>query len=856
MMTIVRFILSTVVLCLLAPLACASEWRVSADDADGMPLVSRGGARVVGSKLAFWGKNWEWAPIASQLRVFGSYDYGFGGASRILGLDLKGRVIRGPENRLQWRFDFNATNPSDAIGGGIVFNFDLFAAAEFGDPTLLSGNAGWSWGKGENRIEMRFEPSVAAVYFEGGRKNEIRVFFYKDRISAGKLSVVATLRVPAGFSLTPTQRERYQLDQTSHWPPVVTDWRTSAVDLSFLNAGEKPAGKRGYLTVNGDRLEFEDGTVARFWGTNLTAQAIFSTPREDVRRQARRLSQLGFNLVRLHHHDSYWVSPNIFGEAKGATDTRLLDSTMLDRIDWWIKCLKDEGIYVWLDLHVQRQLMHGDGIEDFDEIAADKRGGELKGFNYVNRSVVEAMKRFNELFLNHANSYTGRRLKEEPGIAAVLITNENDLTHHYGNSLLPDKNRPRHNAAYMAAAEAFARKHRLPSDRIWRSWEHGPSKLFLNDLEHRFNMEMIAHLRENGMRVPIVTTSSWGGSPLSSLPALNAGDIVDVHAYGGAGQLEADPRHAANLLNWIASAQVVDKPLSVTEWNAEPYPLPERHLLPVYLAAVASHQGWDALMHYAYSQNPLSGPGGASIWETFNDPAYMMTMPAAALLYRRTQVRLATSTRVFALGRDAFFNNAISARNAPALRVASEQGRLLVALPATPELSWLQPSAIPPWAKPFNDPRALSLPSGAVEILSDTGEMLRNWGDGTFVINTPYAQAALGWIGGREFSLADVNIAVFEGHASVIVQSRDGKPIAASRDILITATGVVQPMADNQMPYRRSPIATMLHVRAPEGLRLSAGDAGAELPLTYSEGRYQMKLRVDEGPAIFRLKGR
>ncbi len=48
------------------------------------------------------------------------------------------------------------------------------------------------------------------------------------------------------------------------------------------------------------------------------------------------------------------------------------------------------------------------------------------------------------------------------------------------------------------------------------------------------------------------------------------------------------------MIDWIAAAQVVGKPLTVTEWNAEPFPLPDRHSLPLYVAGTASHQGWDA----------------------------------------------------------------------------------------------------------------------------------------------------------------------------------------------------------------------------------------------------------------------
>jgi hypothetical protein len=851
-MTVRRGILILAMLLLSAQAGFAAEWSIGVDDANGLPVLKRGGAIAAGARFAFWGKAWSWAPMSSRLTVRAPIEYSLAGSSPAIGVELEGRAIRVPGQGLDWAFDFTAASASEAIGGGVVFDLDLALGAEMGEPELLPGNAGWTWGKGAQRIEIRVQPAAAWVYFERGRKNEIRVFFYKDRIPPGKLRHALSLRVPDAFAVVPTQRERFGLDRVSAWPAVTVDVKGAAVDLSFLNWFERPAGKRGFMATRGEDLVFDDGTSARFWGTNLTAHAIFMTPTDEVRRQARRLSQLGYNLVRLHHHDSYWVRPNVFGDG-GGPDTRSLSAAMLDKIDWWIQCLKEEGIYVWLDLHVQRQFTSADGIEEFDEVGAGKPVGEPKGFSYINRSVMEAMKRFNQDYLTHRSQYSGLRLVDDPAIVAVLITNENDLTHHYGNSFLPDKQVPRHNDRYMAAAAAFARKHGLSAERTWRSWEHGPSKMLLNDLEHRFNAEMIAHLRGLGVRVPIATTSSWGRMPVSSLPALSDGDIIDVHSYGGAGQLERDPRHTASLLHWIAAAQVVGKPLAVSEWNAEPFPLPDRHVLPVALAAMASHQGWDALMHYAYSQVPLGTAGVPSIWGTYNDPAYIPTMSAAALLYRQSQLRPATTTLVYAPGREAFFGTPVSAGNSPGLRTAAEQGRLLVALPATPELPWLRPVAVPRDAVLITDPKAHRLP-GANEVVTDTGEIRRNWEDGTLVINSPYAQAALGWIGGRRIALADVEIAVAAGHASVIVQSRDGKAIADSRDIVITATGVVQPTGEGLPPYRRAPVDLRLRVRAPAGLRLAVAESGSNVPMMYRDGSYLMQLNDQSGAVQYRLR--
>ena len=55
---------------------------------------------------------------------------------------------------------------------------------------------------------------------------------------------------------------------------------------------------------------------------------------------------------------------NIFGWKATTKTTRLLDPGSLDDLDWLIKCLEDEGIYVWLDMHVGRLPLPGDGITE------------------------------------------------------------------------------------------------------------------------------------------------------------------------------------------------------------------------------------------------------------------------------------------------------------------------------------------------------------------------------------------------------------------------------------------------------------------------------------------------------------
>lgn len=834
----------------LAPTASwASNWVASVDERNGLPLLIRGGNPAISASLDFWGSNWAWTYMPTTFKVAAPYSYTLTGENKALDFNLAASIQKENQQTLVWDFSLDAKSAQQSvIGGGIVFNFDLASlGSEMGEPVLLPDNRGWVWGNTRSRqIMLRFEPALASAYFEMGNKAQLRAFFIKDAIAPGIKNFKATLTIGGDIALGPTTTERFGLADPKTWPSDKVDWKTSPVDLSFLNEQEKPAGKRGFVKAAGEQLLFADNTPARFWGTNLSAYTLFHTPHDVVKQQARRLSALGFNLVRLHHHDSPWVNPNIFGDNKLIQDTQQVSAEAQAKLDWWIKCLKDEGIYVWLDLHVERALKADDNIYGFDEIRKGKDEASLKGYAYVNITIQQAMKRFAEAFLTHVNPHTGLTYKDDPAIAGVLITNENDITHHFGNALLPDKKVPEHNTLYMSEAASFASQHNLSKDKTWRSWEHGPSKLFLNDLEQRFNVDMIQHLRELGVKVPIATTNTWGGNGLSSLPALTAGDVIDVHSYGGVGQLEKNPLSSDGLLHWIAAGQVAGKPLTVTEWNAEPFPAPDRHTLPLYMAGMASHQGWDALMQYAYSQEPLTGGWiTASNWHAYNDPALLATLPAAALMYRRGDIREARTTYVFAPTAATLFNQQITPKNSVALRTAAEKGKLQIAMPYTMELPWLEQSTFSPQAQVINDPNQSLLDGNASESTTDTGELKRNWQKGIYTINTPRTLAATGWIGGESITLGAIDIQVNTPNASVAVQSLDRTPVGRSRNLLISLGTRAVPKDGNKTPFYVEPLEGTLTIQAPQGLKLFTRGILAqmkELPVTYSGGRYTIQL--------------
>ena len=205
--------------------------------------------------------------------------------------------------------------------------------------------------------------------------------------------------------------------------PFGLSWDDAPIDLSFVYAEERPAGRHGFLRVAGDHFEFEDGTPGRFWGTCFNSGANFPRHSESDR-IAERLEKFGVNLVRTHQMDSEWATPNIFevNRAVPRDDTRHLDPTSLDRLDYLFHCLKEHGIYVYLDLLTYRQFLAADGARTATGLPA-----AAKPYLYFDNRLIALQKEFNEQLWSHVNPYTGLAYRDEPAIVLTELINESDF---------------------------------------------------------------------------------------------------------------------------------------------------------------------------------------------------------------------------------------------------------------------------------------------------------------------------------------------------------------------------------------------------------------------------------------------
>ncbi len=241
-------------------------------------------------------------------------------------------------------------------------------------------------------------------------------------------------------------RRAYYMDGTK--PNV------GALDFSYLL--DAPAGKHGFLKSENGNLVFEDGTRIKFFGTAMLREGCL--PDHDAAEvHAKRIASAGVNLVRMHFMDGrvdlcdFGVGDTLIDYSKG--NTRNLDPVCLDRLDYYIFQLKQNGIYVQLDTLVGRNFTpEGDELE-FSDRTPDE--WSVKQVNIFNRRYVELQKEYDRLLLTHQNPYTGLRYVDDPVIAVVQIMNENSLMWNPGSEF---------------GVEVIPTSYRRQFDEMWTDW--------------------------------------------------------------------------------------------------------------------------------------------------------------------------------------------------------------------------------------------------------------------------------------------------------------------------------------------------------------------------------------------------
>jgi hypothetical protein len=201
------------------------------------------------------------------------------------------------------------------------------------------------------------------------------------------------------------------------------DHGDSTVSMSIML--DKPAGRLGHVYVGEDGHLYVNGSRIKFLGVNICGGAAFPE-KDDAGKIASRLAKFGVNIVRFHHMDADWEYFNIFD--RSFKDTRHLNEEALDRLDYFISKLKENGVYIDLNLLVSRRFRVEDGLpKEINDL--DWKDQQVLGF--FMEEVEELEKEYARQLLTHRNPYIGMTYCEDPAIAFVEIVNEQGLLHSW-----------------------------------------------------------------------------------------------------------------------------------------------------------------------------------------------------------------------------------------------------------------------------------------------------------------------------------------------------------------------------------------------------------------------------------------
>ncbi|MGE5557328.1 MAG: hypothetical protein ACM3WV_01810 [Bacillota bacterium] len=557
-----------------------------------------------------------------------------------------------------------------------------------------------------------------------------------------------------------------QNTDTAGWYALTTapdDYKkTSIVDLSHLL--DKPAGRRGFLTVKNGRFIFGDGTPARFWGVNITAGDCFPD-HATAERTAARLAKFGCNMARLHHMDADWAAPNIFNIKGGnAPDSRLSEES-LERLDYFIYQLKKQGIYIFLDLLVNR-FFAGTDIPDADKV---ERGGKIVGL--FNEGIIALEKEYARQIFTHVNPYTKTRYAEEPAIALTDIINESTLFHFQGYFNVP--------ATYLAELDGDFTKWCEASGKmrpdgtvmaLLESREQTVAR-FLYERQTEVFMELRDYLRALGVKYPI-TGSNFYFNYVGDLLSNARLDFIDRHTYwdhpsGGfdpANTFTNNPMVKKPTSLTVGNARVEGKPFTVSEWNCcwmNEY-ITEG---PMIMAAYGVFQGWDGVLQFDYTGGDWR-PKMEKCFDIGNKPHVMAARIPAALMFLRKDAAPAAGSYI--------------------MEVNSADEKLANFLPVMPMgIPLVRRVGIKFVAGAPENP-SVALKPGTYE--SDTRELKWMGREGIVFFDTPRTQGALGFIGGQSVSTRQMQVEAGTPFCQVVLSSLDGKPLSGAGKMLLTAT--------------------------------------------------------------------
>ena len=556
------------------------------------------------------------------------------------------------------------------------------------------------------------------------------------------------------------------------------------IDISYLFESEKPAGKHGFLGIDGRDFVFEDGTKVKFWGVNVNGAACF--PEHDYAKIfARRLAKMGINLVRFHQLDSEWHTPNIFGVVKGKRPTNgHLDPVCMEKLDYLVHCLEEEGIYLYLDMITYRKFRSDEGVEN-----AHGLKDSAKPVSIFNRRLIELQKEFCDEIWNHYNPYTKKKYCDDPAFVLTEITNECDMFTNFSAAALVEP----YKTELLGLLDAWFKKNGIDRRAADVDLDSKTDLDFIDfrvELQKSFFSEMTDYMRSIGVKIPI-TGTNWGTPfPGNYLAHLDC-DFLDMHPYFYDWRWGEFEKRCMNTgisqkngtyITVSATMTHENKPTYASEWDM-PWPNERRAESVLYSAALGLYQGWSgwAIHTYSYTTRlddvkilgsevsaPKIGnvPYRQGVFATWNDPAKIGLFYHAALMTRRNEVKEGKN----------FYKLTVTDRTAwdmDKLTRGPERYKLAIDMEGTSDL-----------------PELPEISPESTEAISDTDEMYKDYKKELGYIDTDMTKCVYGsLLKNGTVALNGMKVTCNNDYAVIAMSSLTDKPLCETDNILLTTIG-------------------------------------------------------------------
>ncbi len=481
-------------------------------------------------------------------------------------------------------------------------------------------------------------------------------------------------------------------NEREDWFPLQfeQDFSTSVISMNdWLDA---PAGKHGFVTMEGPDFRFDNGKKVKFWGVNISGGIIFSEEKT-AHQHADYLAKYGVNAVRFHKFTWYAF--------KGDSSTQLANDKY-ERMDYFLNTLREKGIYYgWSPIYGHRlRDADRDRVLAYEEVVSTEfPWAHLNGSTASLVNFAPDLQEINiELMvnmLNHVNPLTGLRYADDPALNFIEFQNEDNifwsaievtleqtptyrkllcelfsdwLKENYGTeealikawepgalpedeklalrNIYPDPNHSRFDAEYRNALKEGRKIKQSYLDKA----------RFLFEQQHQFYQKFVNAVRDTGYKGPIVASCWQAGSGITHYYNLYAdyeAGFIDRHNYfgGGAGGHQLKPGKfnneamVANPGSGLLSSglqQVEDRPFAFSEWKSlipNQWTVEASPIIAVYGMGL---QGWDA--SYIFSNDypgfhpTLQNPKSQGVYNP-DVPAQMGLFPTLSRMIYREDVK-------------------------------------------------------------------------------------------------------------------------------------------------------------------------------------------------------------------------